>query len=227
MTLYGPADLDVASAALSSLAGRWASCPRRWPAPWALGSRASRLASKTVQPSHDVFSKSSGDLVVDATDKSLGPALRAPAQGRQSAQRKPSEKAVLRREGSRPPSLEVSRLVGAGDVLLSSQVSQPPPARTTLGALRSSPRETESALLPTVSPEIPGTFVNLDMEDYKDLDLTIAVFTAILDQPDMTGYTRGRHRPAGHYLRFLGRPPAAQEWARNTSTRGSRIRCEL
>ena len=33
-----------------------------------------------------------------------------------------------------------------------------------------------------------GTFLNLDMEDYKDLDLTIAVFTAILDQPDMRGY---------------------------------------
>ncbi|MGG7507270.1 proline dehydrogenase family protein [Plantibacter sp. YIM 135249] len=28
-----------------------------------------------------------------------------------------------------------------------------------------------------------GTFINLDMEEYRDLDLTIAVFTTLLDQP--------------------------------------------
>ncbi|WP_045744145.1 bifunctional proline dehydrogenase/L-glutamate gamma-semialdehyde dehydrogenase [Actinoplanes rectilineatus] len=30
-----------------------------------------------------------------------------------------------------------------------------------------------------------GKFVNLDMEEYKDLDLTIAVFTRLLDRPEM------------------------------------------
>src|SRR5690606_33245774 len=30
----------------------------------------------------------------------------------------------------------------------------------------------------------PQKFLNLDMEEYKDLDLTIAVFTRILDRPE-------------------------------------------
>ncbi len=28
-----------------------------------------------------------------------------------------------------------------------------------------------------------GTFINLDMEEYRDLDLTIAVFTRLLEDP--------------------------------------------
>ncbi|WP_243229666.1 bifunctional proline dehydrogenase/L-glutamate gamma-semialdehyde dehydrogenase [Microbacterium sp. CIAB417] len=36
-----------------------------------------------------------------------------------------------------------------------------------------------------------GTFINLDMEEYKDLDLTIAVFTGILDRPEFRGLEAG------------------------------------
>ncbi|MEJ2867606.1 proline dehydrogenase family protein [Actinomycetospora sp. OC33-EN08] len=36
-----------------------------------------------------------------------------------------------------------------------------------------------------------GVFVNLDMEEYKDLDLTVALFTALLDQPSLRGYSAG------------------------------------
>ena len=41
-----------------------------------------------------------------------------------------------------------------------------------------------------------GSFVNLDMEEYKDLDLTVALFTTLLDRPEFTGL-RGRDRAAG------------------------------
>ncbi|MGI9824641.1 proline dehydrogenase family protein [Agromyces sp. Marseille-Q5079] len=34
-------------------------------------------------------------------------------------------------------------------------------------------------------------FINLDMEEYRDLDLTIAVFTALLDQPQLKGLEAG------------------------------------
>lgn len=37
----------------------------------------------------------------------------------------------------------------------------------------------------------PAKFVNLDMEEYKDLDLTIAVFTAILDKEHLRGLEAG------------------------------------
>ncbi|GAA4831286.1 proline dehydrogenase family protein [Actinomycetospora corticicola] len=36
-----------------------------------------------------------------------------------------------------------------------------------------------------------GVFVNLDMEEYKDLDLTVALFTALLDRPSLRGYSAG------------------------------------
>lgn len=36
-----------------------------------------------------------------------------------------------------------------------------------------------------------GTFINLDMEEFKDLDLTIAVFMAILDSPRFLDYRGG------------------------------------
>ncbi|GAA3939237.1 bifunctional proline dehydrogenase/L-glutamate gamma-semialdehyde dehydrogenase [Microbacterium soli] len=37
----------------------------------------------------------------------------------------------------------------------------------------------------------PKKFINLDMEEYKDLDLTIAVFTAILDRPEFRDLEAG------------------------------------
>ncbi|MDN3497149.1 bifunctional proline dehydrogenase/L-glutamate gamma-semialdehyde dehydrogenase [Planococcus sp. APC 4015] len=36
-----------------------------------------------------------------------------------------------------------------------------------------------------------GTFINLDMEEYRDLDLTIAVFTRILEDPRLLGLEAG------------------------------------
>ncbi|MDD7917336.1 bifunctional proline dehydrogenase/L-glutamate gamma-semialdehyde dehydrogenase [Actinomycetospora callitridis] len=36
-----------------------------------------------------------------------------------------------------------------------------------------------------------GSFVNLDMEEYKDLDLTVALFTTLLDRPEFTGSEAG------------------------------------
>ena len=36
-----------------------------------------------------------------------------------------------------------------------------------------------------------GTFINLDMEEYRDLDLTIAVFTRILEDPRLEGLEAG------------------------------------
>ncbi|KRE31547.1 bifunctional proline dehydrogenase/L-glutamate gamma-semialdehyde dehydrogenase [Agromyces sp. Soil535] len=36
-----------------------------------------------------------------------------------------------------------------------------------------------------------GKFINLDMEEYRDLDLTIAVFTTLLDQPQLRGLEAG------------------------------------
>ena len=37
----------------------------------------------------------------------------------------------------------------------------------------------------------PPTFVNLDMEEYPDLELTIRAFTELLDEPDLSGLEAG------------------------------------
>jgi RHH-type proline utilization regulon transcriptional repressor/proline dehydrogenase/delta 1-pyrroline-5-carboxylate dehydrogenase len=42
-----------------------------------------------------------------------------------------------------------------------------------------------------VAPGSGTTFINLDMEEYRDLDLTIAVFTRILADPRLTGLEAG------------------------------------
>ncbi len=50
------------------------------------------------------------------------------------------------------------------------------------------------ALLPlyqTAAAAKSPKFINLDMEEYRDLDLTIAVFTTILDRPEFTNLTAG------------------------------------
>ncbi len=57
-----------------------------------------------------------------------------------------------------------------------------------------------------------GTFINLDMEEYKDLDLTIAVFTTLLDRPEFTNLSAGIVLQA--YLPdALGAMVRLQEWA--------------
>ncbi len=72
-----PIDLDVASHALARLAaGRTDFLPRSLAAAMGLGGRATRLAPRSVTTvARRVFREIVGDLVVDATDRGLGPAL--------------------------------------------------------------------------------------------------------------------------------------------------------
>ena len=58
----------------------------------------------------------------------------------------------------------------------------------------------------------PRTFINLDMEEYKDLDLTIAVFTTLLERPELRDYSAGIVLQT--YLPdALGAMMRLQEWA--------------
>lgn len=56
------------------------------------------------------------------------------------------------------------------------------------------------------------TFINLDMEEYHDLELTLAAFTRLLEQPELTGFHAGIVLQA--YLPdSLGVMVRLQEWA--------------
>lgn len=65
-----------------------------------------------------------------------------------------------------------------------------------------------------IAANAPGgaKFINLDMEEYKDLDLTLAVFTSILDKPELKNLEAGIVLQA--YLPdALGAMMRLQEWA--------------
>ncbi|MDA2892826.1 bifunctional proline dehydrogenase/L-glutamate gamma-semialdehyde dehydrogenase [Mycolicibacterium sp. BiH015] len=78
------------------------------------------------------------------------------------------------------------------------------------------------SLLPlyTLAANAPSSkFINLDMEEYRDLDMTIAVFTRLLDRPEL------RHLEAGIVLQAylpdaLGAMMRLQDWARARRQRG-------
>lgn len=64
-----------------------------------------------------------------------------------------------------------------------------------------------------------GTFINLDMEEYKDLDTTMAVFMRVLDQPPFLGLRAGIVLQA--YLPdALGAMIRLQKWAAERRSRG-------
>ena len=189
-----PIDLDVASHALARLAaGRTDFLPRSLAAAMGLGGRATRLAPRSVTTvARRVFREIVGDLVVDATDRGLGPALARLRTGGNRLNVNLLGEAVLGdREASRRLA-EVSRLVAREDVdYVSVKVSAVTGPHNPWGF-----EEVVAHGVEVLSPlyrlaRDHGTFLNLDMEDYKDLDLTIAVFTAILDQEDLTGYEAG------------------------------------
>ena len=113
-----PADLDVASAAMKRLsAGRKNFLPPALAAAMGLGSTASLLAPRTVTAvARRVFREIVGDLVVDATDKGLGPALARLRQGGHRLNVNLLGEAVLGEKEASHRLAEVSRLVTREDV---------------------------------------------------------------------------------------------------------------
>jgi len=225
-----PADLDVASAAMKRLsAGRKSFLPPALAAAMGLGSTASLLAPRMVTATaRRVFREIVGDLVVDATDKGLGPALARLRKGGHRLNVNLLGEAVLGEKEAAHRLAEVSRLVTREDVdYVSIKVSAVTGPHNPWG-FEEVVDHGVSALLPLYRlARDNGTFLNLDMEDYKDLDLTIAVFTAILDQPDMRGYEAGIVLQA--YLPdSLGALQRLQEWARaRVDAGGSRIKVRI
>ena len=166
-----------------------------------------------------------GDLVVDATDRGLGPALaRLRAGGNRLNVNLLGEAVLGEREAARRLA-EVSRLVTREDVdYVSVKVSAVTGPHNPWGFTEVVAHGVE-ALSPLYRlARDHGTFLNLDMEDYKDLDLTIEVFTAILSQPDLADYGAGIVLQA-----YLPDSPAAmerlQDWAARRITKIGRASC--
>ncbi|MGX1934175.1 bifunctional proline dehydrogenase/L-glutamate gamma-semialdehyde dehydrogenase [Microbacterium resistens] len=157
-------------------------------------------------------------LIVDARDAKLGAAIRA-IREKQDVRLNVNllgeailgqDEAARRLEGTR-------RLLQRDDVDYVSIKVSSTVAPHSPWAFDEAVAHAADALLPLYRIAARGTaggkkFINLDMEEYKDLDLTIAVFTSILDRPEFHDLEAGIVLQA--YLPdALGAMIRLQEWA--------------
>ncbi|NLT27230.1 MAG: bifunctional proline dehydrogenase/L-glutamate gamma-semialdehyde dehydrogenase, partial [Microbacteriaceae bacterium] len=185
-----PESLEVAAANLHRLAAR---IPAFLPAPLAAalragGALAPRLPGVVVPIARRVLRRMVGHLVIDATEARLGPAI-ARLQGdgvrlnlnllgeavlgdREARRRVEGTMALLRRDDVDYVSIKVSSTVAP---------HQPWGFDAAVGEIvdRLAPLYEFAAASPTPK------FINLDMEEYRDLELTLAVFERLLARPEL------------------------------------------
>ena len=192
------------------------------------GAVAPVLPTPVVPIARRVLREMVGHLVVDARPDKLGKAI---ARIRESGARLNlnllgeavlgDTEALHRRDG-------IHDLIRRDDVdYVSVKVSAIMP-RISLWAFDQTVDAVVERLLPLyLSAASDGTFINLDMEEYRDLDLTIAVFTRLLEDPRLAGLEAGIVLQA--YLPDA--LPALQElsaWARaRVADGGARIKIRL
>ncbi|MGW9269719.1 proline dehydrogenase family protein [Microbacterium sp. NPDC055599] len=186
---------------------------------------APKLPGVVVPISRRVLRAMVGHLVLDATPSKLGPAI---AKLRKTGNRLNlnllGEAVLGEREAGR-------RLQGTYDFLarpdvdyvsikVSSVVSQ-----LSMWSFDEAVADVVEKLTPlyrlAAKAEAAGKakFINLDMEEYRDLDLTIAAFTSILDQPGLEDLEAGIVLQA--YLPdALGAMQRLQEWATARRAKG-------
>ncbi|QYG12589.1 bifunctional proline dehydrogenase/L-glutamate gamma-semialdehyde dehydrogenase [Microbacterium sp. PAMC22086] len=186
---------------------------------------APKIPGVVVPISRRVLRAMVGHLVLDATPSKLGPAI---AKLRKSGNRLNLNllgEAVLgeREAGHR---LQGTRAFLARDdvdyvsIKVSSVVSQ-----LSMWSFDEAVADVVEKLTPlyelAARAEAQGKakFINLDMEEYRDLDLTIAAFTSILDQPGLEDLEAGIVLQA--YLPdALGAMQHLQEWAAARRAKG-------
>jgi RHH-type proline utilization regulon transcriptional repressor/proline dehydrogenase/delta 1-pyrroline-5-carboxylate dehydrogenase len=219
-----PVDVRVSARALAALAP---DVPRFLPAPLraavrAGGKLAPAMPGVVVPIARRVLRRMVGHLIVDATDAKLGPAISKIKKRGVSLNVNLLGEAVLGRGEASRRLRETERLLGRPDVdYVSIKVSST--------VTPHSPWAFDEAVDDIVEELTPlftlaataGTrkFVNLDMEEYKDLDLTIAVFTRLLDKPELENLEAGIVLQA--YLPdALAAMMRLQEWSAARRARG-------
>ncbi|MCG2624262.1 bifunctional proline dehydrogenase/L-glutamate gamma-semialdehyde dehydrogenase [Arthrobacter sp. I2-34] len=184
-----PEDPAVAARNLAALA-------RRVPAflPWYLrgavrvgGALAPVLPGVVIPAARRALREMVGHLIVDASDAKLGPAIAKIRRADVRLNINLLGEAVLgeREAGRRLEGLH--RLLARDDVdYVSVKVSAAVGPHAPF-AFEEAVAHTVAKLSPLFARAAAGPapkFINLDMEEYKDLEMTIAVFTRLLDQPE-------------------------------------------
>ncbi|WP_262847559.1 bifunctional proline dehydrogenase/L-glutamate gamma-semialdehyde dehydrogenase [Mumia quercus] len=188
-----------------------------------LGAAVSAVAPGLVIPVvRRVLRHMVGHLLIDATDSRLGKAIARLRQRDVRLNVNLLGEAVLgekeadrRLEGTR-------RLLARDDVDYVSIKVSATVAPHSPWAFDEAVAHIEKSLLPLfqLAAQAPTPkFINLDMEEYRDLDLTIAVFTRLLDRPELTDLEAGIVLQA--YLPdALAAMQHLQEWAAKRRARG-------
>lgn len=183
-------------------------------APWLVVPAARRVLRRMVR-----------HLVVDATDRRLGAAIRRIRGGDGTVRLNVNllGEAILGEDEA------ARRLEGTRQLLLRSDVDYVS-IKVSATVAPHSPWAFDDAVTHAVEALTPlfriaagapegRKFINLDMEEYKDLDLTLAVFTGLLDKPEFLGLEAGIVLQA--YLPdALGAMARMQEWASARRLRG-------
>ncbi|MEG0589692.1 MAG: bifunctional proline dehydrogenase/L-glutamate gamma-semialdehyde dehydrogenase [Aurantimicrobium sp.] len=191
-----PEDLSVAARNLKELAPKVpAFLPWYMRAAVRVGGLVAPILPGVVIPiSRKVLRNMVGHLIVDATDAKLGGAiakLRKPGVRlnvnllgeavlgeREAARRLEGTRALLARDDVDYVSIKVSSTV----------------APHSAWAFEQDVEHVVDRLLPLfhlAAESASPKFINLDMEEFKDLDITIAVFTRILDRPELLNLEAG------------------------------------
>ena len=132
-------------------------------------------------------------LIVDATPARLGPALsRLRGKGHRLNVNLLGE-AVLGNEEAARRLERIAELLSRDDVDYVSLKVSAAIAPHNPWAFEENVAHIVETLRPLfrVAVERQGSFINLDMEEYRDLDLTVEVFTALLDEEEFRGLTAG------------------------------------
>ena len=195
-----PEDLDVAARNLAALAPKV-------PAflPWYIrgavrlgGTMAPALPQVVIPIARRVLRDMVGHLIVDATDAKLGPAIaRIRKDGIKLNVNLLGEAVLGEHEASRR--LEgTHKLLARPDVDYVSIKVSSTVAPHSAWAFDEAVAHVVEKLTPlftrAASFAVGGKkakFINLDMEEYKDLDMTIAVFTRLLDKPEFKNLEAG------------------------------------
>ncbi|MCC2312842.1 bifunctional proline dehydrogenase/L-glutamate gamma-semialdehyde dehydrogenase [Cellulomonas xiejunii] len=194
------------------------------------GTLAPALPGVVVPVARRVLRHMVGHLVVDATDRRLGAAIaRLRRDGTRLNVNLLGEAVLGRREAARRLA-GTRRLLARDDVDYVSVKVSAVVAPHAPWAFEESAADVVERLVPLFEQAAASPtpkFVNLDMEEYKDLDLTVEVFTRLLDRPSLTGLEAGIVLQA--YLPdALPAMQRLQEWAaRRRAAGGAGIKVRL
>ena len=188
-----------------------------------LGAVASLVAPGVVIPiAQRALREMVGHLLVDATDARLGRSIaRIRERGVRLNINLLGEAVLGRREAERRLT-GTEKLLARPDVdYVSIKVSATVPPHSPW-AFDEAVDHIEASLLPLFTQAATSStrkFINLDMEEYRDLELTLAVFTRLLDRPELLGLEAGIVLQA--YLPdALSAMIRLQDWARARRARG-------